>query len=44
MTNTQIIKDPVSLEPDLDILEIEEVKIKSKKIRKIMLHKVQKMV
>ena len=26
MTNTQIVKSLVSLEPDLDVLEVEEVK------------------
>lgn len=37
MTNTQIIKDMVSLEPELDILEIEEVKIKNKVVKIIYL-------
>ena len=26
MTNTQIVKSQVSLEPDLDVLEVEEMK------------------
>ena len=35
MTNTQIVKELVSLEPDLDILEVEEVKIKNKVVKEI---------
>ena len=35
MTNTRIIKELVSLEPDLDILQVEEVKIKNRIVKLI---------
>lgn len=35
MTDTQIVKELVNLEPDLDILEVEEVKIKGRVVKLI---------
>lgn len=35
MTNTQIVKSLVNLEPDLDVLEVEEVKKNGKMVKVI---------